>query len=306
MPMAEMNLQNRPPYGEITPDEVIGKEESYFRMIMKRFLKHRLAVIGLVAIIVLVLAAIFAPWIAPYNPYSIANSFGAAPSAEHILGTDPVGRDVLSRLIYASRVSLLVGLGSVAINVVIGVLLGAISAYFGGWIDMLFMRITDIFMSFPSIMVILVIVSVVGPSLTNLILILGFLGWPPVARIVRGSVLTLKEMDFVKAGVALGLSSWRILFINIMPNALAPLLVQATFGIAGAIMMEASLSFLGMGVQAPTASWGNMLTDAQSLTVLTDQPWLWVPPGILIMIAVLSINFIGDGLRDAMDPKNIK
>lgn len=306
MPMAEMNLQNRPPYGEITSDEVIGKEESYFRMILQRFLKHRLAVIGLAAIIVLVLAAIFAPWIAPYNPYSIANSFGAAPTAEHILGTDPVGRDVLSRLIYASRVSLLVGLGSVAINVVIGVLLGAISAYFGGWIDMLFMRITDIFMSFPSIMVILVIVSVVGPSLTNLILILGFLGWPPVARIVRGSVLTLKEMDFVKAGVALGLSSWRILFINIMPNALAPLLVQATFGIAGAIMMEASLSFLGMGVQAPTASWGNMLTDAQSLTVLTDQPWLWVPPGILIMIAVLSINFIGDGLRDAMDPKNIK
>jgi peptide/nickel transport system permease protein len=155
-------------------------------------------------------------------------------------------------------------------------------------------------------MVILVIVSVLGPSLTNVILILGFLGWPAVARIVRGSVLTLKQMDFVKSGIALGFSTWRILFIHILPNALAPILVHATFGMAGAIMIEASLSFLGMGVQPPTASWGNMLTDAQSLTILTAQPWLWVPPGIMIVLAVLSINFIGDGLRDAMDPKSLK
>ncbi|MFS0781269.1 oligopeptide ABC transporter permease [Bacillus sp. 1P06AnD] len=283
-----------------------GKEESYLRLIIRRFLMHRLAVIGLLIFILIILMAIFAPIIAPYDSNAISRQLNAPPSDEHLLGTDQIGRDVLSRLIYASRVSLIVGIGAVAIYVAIGTIVGAISGYYGGWVDMLVMRITDIVMSFPALIVILVIVSIIGPSLTNLVLILGFLSWPSVARLVRGSVLSLKEMDFVKSGVSLGYSAMRILFNHIMPNAIAPILVQATFGIAGAIMMEASLSFLGMGVQPPTASWGNMLTGAQSISILTSQPWLWVPPGVMIILAILSINFIGDGLRDAIDPKSLK
>ena len=283
----------------------LEKEESYFGMVLNRFMKHKLAVIGLITILLIALVAVFAPYIAPKNPYEIHASFGAAPSAEHWLGTDLIGRDVFSRLIYASRVSLLVGIGSVFVYTVIGTILGTISGYFGGWVDMLFMRITDVFMSFTKLIVILVVVSIFGPSLFNIILILGLLGWPSVARLVRGSVLSLKEIDFVKSAVVLGISTPRIVFSHILPNTIAPLLVHATFGIAAAIIIEASLSYLGMGVQPPIASWGNMLTDAQSISVISSQPWLWIPPGIMIVIAVLSINFVGDGLRDALDPKMI-
>ncbi|MHA6259113.1 oligopeptide ABC transporter permease [Sporosarcina sp. CAU 1771] len=286
--------------------ENLGEEESYLKLIKRRFLKHKLAVAGLVLFTIIALMAIFAPWIAPMDPYSMNGEFEAKPSSAHLLGTDQVGRDILSRLIYASRVSLLVGLGAVSIYVFIGTILGAVAGYFGKWVDMVIMRITDVFMSFPFLMVILVLVSILGPSLFNIILVLGLLGWPAVARLVRGSVLSVKEMDYVKAGVALGYSTPKILFNHILPNCLAPILVNATFGIAYAIIMEASLSFLGMGVQPPTASWGNMLIDAQSLTVLASQPWLWIPPGLMILLSVLSINFIGDGLRDAMDPKSLR
>jgi len=284
----------------------LGEEEGYLRMIIKRFLKHKLAVLGLVVFSLIILSAIFAPLISPSDPYAISGEFAAEPSDAHLLGTDQVGRDLLSRLIYASRVSLSVGVGTVAIYVVIGTVLGAMAGYFGKWVDMIIMRITDVFMSFPYLMVILVLVSIMGPDLYNIIIVLGLLGWPAIARIVRGSVLSIKEMDYIKAGIALGYSTPKIVFQHILPNCLAPILVNATFGIAQAIIMEASLSFLGMGVQPPTASWGNMLTEAQSLTVLSSQPWLWVPPGLMILLAVLSINFMGDGLRDAMDPKSLK
>jgi peptide/nickel transport system permease protein len=290
----------------LNTDTQLGEEESYAKFIIRRFLKHKFAVIGIILFSLIVLVALAAPLLAPYSPYEIHEEFGASPSLAHILGTDLVGRDLLSRLIYACRVSLAVGIGAVSIYVVIGVTLGAVAGYFGKWIDMIIMRITDVFMSFPFLMVILVIVSIMGPSLMNIIIILGLLGWPGIARIVRGSVLSIKEADYIKASIALGYSSSRIIFRHILPNCLAPILVNATFGIASAIIMEASLSFLGMGVQPPTASWGNILKDAQSITVLTTQPWLWIPPGLLILFAVLSINFIGDGLRDAMDPKNLK
>jgi len=286
--------------------EELGNEESYLKLITKRFFKHKLAVVGLIIFSLIVLLAIFAPLIAPHNPYAVEGEFAAAPSAEHILGTDEVGRDLFSRLIYAARVSLSVGVGAVVIYVAIGTVLGAIAGYFGKWVDMVIMRITDVFMSFPYLMVILVLVSIMGPKLINVILVLGLLGWPSIARLVRGSVLSIKEMDYVKAGVALGFSTPKIVFQHILPNCIAPILVNATFGIASAIIMEASLSFLGMGVQPPTASWGNMLTEAQSITVLASQPWLWIPPGIMILLSVLSINFMGDGLRDAMDPKSLK
>lgn len=286
--------------------EELGEEESYLKLIRRKFFKHKLAVVGLVLFCLFVLMAIFAPVLAPNDPYSVNSEFEAKPSMEHLLGTDQVGRDILSRLIYASRVSLSVGVGAVAIYITIGTILGAVAGYYGKWVDMVIMRVTDVFMSFPYLMVILVLVSILGPSLSNIIWVLGVLGWPAIARLVRGSVLSIKEMDYVKAGVALGYSTPRVLFQHILPNCLAPILVNATFGIAFAIIMEASLSFLGMGVQPPTASWGNMLTEAQSLTVLATQPWLWVPPGIMILLAVLSINFMGDGLRDAMDPKSLR
>ena len=291
----------------LRPEEPeLWHEESYLRMTVRKFKKHKMAVAGLVVMSLLALVAIFAPLIAPHDPYNVTDSFSAPPSAEHWLGTDQVGRDVLSRLIYASRVSLSVGIGSVLISATIGTLLGLLSGYYGGRSDMLIMRIADVFMSFPPLMLVLVVVSLVGPSLVNLILIIGLLAWTSVARLVRGSVLSLKQVDYIRACISLGLGTPRILFSHILPNVMAPILVHATFFIASAIIIEAALSFLGVGVQNPTASWGNMLTSAQSLTVLSSQPWLWVPPGLLILISVLSVNFIGDGLRDALDPKNIK
>ncbi|WP_223590141.1 oligopeptide ABC transporter permease [Neobacillus bataviensis] len=305
MPILETGIKNEVEIPPISNKE-LGKEETPLQLIVKRFMKHRLAVAGSIFMLFIILVAIFAPWIAPKEPFQVYDEFSAPPSPEHWLGTDQVGRDLFTRLIYASRVSMIVGLGAVLIYSIIGTIVGAVSGYFGGWVDIVLMRLTDVFMSFPSLMLILVVVSILGPNLLNIIWILGLLGWPSVARLVRGSVLSLKHVDFVKSGVVLGLSTPRILFQHILPNAIAPILVQATFGIAAAIIVEASLSFLGMGVQPPTASWGNMLTDAQSLTVLTSQPWLWVPPGVMIVLVVLAINFIGDGLRDALDPKTLK
>ena len=220
------------------------RKETYLRMIIRKFLKHKLAVVGLIVMAALAIIAIFAPLISPHDPYQVTASFGAAPSSEYWLGTDQTGRDVMSRLIYAARISLTVGIGSVLIGVAIGTLLGLVSGFFGGWVDMVIMRITDVFMSFPQLMLILVVVSLVGPSLWNVIVILGLLGWTTVARLVRGSVLSLKQTDYVKAGVALGLGTPRILFMHILPNVTAPILVNATFGVANAILVEASLSFL--------------------------------------------------------------
>jgi peptide/nickel transport system permease protein len=275
-------------------------------LFIRRFKKHKLGVAGVIIVAIMTLCAILAPLITAYDPTTVTDAFGEAPSLKHPLGTDPVGRDELSRLIYAARVSLSVGVGAILISAVIGTVLGLISGYFGGWIDNVIMRLTDIFMAFPYIMLILVVASIIGPGLTNIILILGFLGWPSVARLVRGNVLAIKQSDYVKAAVALGFRTPRILFRHILPNTVAPILIYATSGVAGAILDEAALSFLGLGVQPPTSSWGNMLSSAQSLTVLTSQPWQWVPAGVMIILSVLSINFIGDALRDALDPKNNK
>lgn len=295
-----------------SPDLVAGsvatitpgfERESYWKMIGQRFAQHKLAVAGLIVLGFLILVSVLAPWIAPYDPNEITGAFAASPSSQHWLGTDQVGRDVMSRLIYATRVSLAVGVVTVLLYVCVGTVVGAVAGYVGGWVDMLINRIIDVFMSFPSLMVILVLVTVLGTGLSNIIIVLALLGWPAVARLVRGSVLTLRQTEFVKAGQALGFGSSRLIFGHILPNALGPILVNATFGAAAAILSESSLSFLGMGVQPPTASWGNMLNAAQSITALTSQPWLWIPPGLIIILSVLSINFIGDGIRDAMDPR---
>jgi peptide/nickel transport system permease protein len=271
--------------------------------VWRRFRRHRLALIGSTVLFILTIGALFAPVIANYSPYAIdLSSYRSGPNSDHILGTDSAGRDVFSRLLYAGRVSLSVGLVAVAIYTAIGVALGALAGYYGGWVDSLVMRLADVFLSFPSLIIIITLASVLGPSIYNVMLAIGLLGWPPIARLLRGELLSLREREFILGARASGCGATRLIFRHLLPNAMAPVIVAATFGIAYAILIEAGLSFLGLGVQPPTPSWGNMLTDAQSLTVLESMPWLWLPPGVMIALAVLSINFIGDGLRDALDP----
>ncbi|RHF95214.1 ABC transporter permease [Roseburia sp. AM23-20] len=276
--------------------------ETYMQMVLRRFRAHHLAKISLGILVVVGLAALFAPVVAPYDPDAIVGTFSGAPCKEFILGTDQIGRDVFSRLLYATRISLLVGILATAISTVIGVVLGLIAGYFGGVADMILMRFTDMVMSFPYILLVLVAAAIFKPGLWSIILILGFVDWPGVARLVRGNVLSLRETNFVKGNVVAGMPLRHILFSEILPNTVAPILVYATSVMAISMLDEAALSFLGMGVQPPMASLGNMLNGAQSITVLTSQPWLWLPPGIMIVVLVISINFVGDALRDAFDP----
>ncbi len=273
-------------------------------LVWRRFKRHRLALISSIVLLIVVLTAGLADFVAPYDPAFIDPLvFDEAPTPAHLLGTDRIGRDVLSRLIHGGRVSLSVGVVAVSIYMVIGVLLGSLAGYYGGRVDMVISRLVDIVLSFPTLMLILVLVSLLGPGLQNIMLVLGLLGWPQVARIVRGEFLRLRTNDFVWAARMIGSPNARIITHHILPNAMGPMLVAATFGVATAILSESALSFLGLGVQPPTASWGQMLNDAQSLTILETKPWLWIPPGVMILISVLSINFIGDSLRDALDPQ---
>lgn len=278
--------------------------ESYLQTVWRRFRRHKLAMVSLMILVILGLAALFAPYLAPYEPTKIAGSFGAPPSKEFWLGTDAIGRDVLSRLLYGMRVSLLVGIMATLISTIIGVVLGLLAGYAGGVVDMIIMRITDIIMSFPYILLVLVAAAIFEPGMWSIIWILGFVDWPGIARLVRGNVLNLRESNFVKGSILAGMPRMHILFSEILPNTIAPVLVHATSILALSMLDEAALSFLGMGVQLPTASLGNMLEGAESLTVLTRQPWLWIPPGLVIVILVMAINFVGDALRDAVDPKS--
>ncbi len=278
--------------------------EGYMQTVIRRFRKHHLATASLLVLAILCGMAILAPIIAPYDPNEIVGTFSGAPSKEFWLGTDQIGRDVFSRLLYAMRVSLLVGVMATLISTVIGVVLGLLAGYFGGVIDMVIMRFTDMVMSFPYILLVLVSASIFKPGMWNIIWILGFVDWPGIARLVRGNVLSLRETNFIKGNIVAGMPLRHILFSEILPNTVAPILVYATSVLALSMLDEAALSFLGMGVQPPTASLGNMLNGAQSLTVLTSQPWLWIPPGLLIVVLVVAINFIGDALRDALDPNS--
>lgn len=278
--------------------------ESYFQTVFRRFRRHHLAAVSLMILIILGGAALLAPIIAPYDPDEIVGTFSGAPCKEFWMGTDQIGRDVFSRLLYAMRVSLLVGILATFISTVLGVVLGLIAGYFGGVADMVIMRFTDMVMSFPYILLVLVAASIFEPGMWSIILILGFVDWPGIARLVRGNVLSLRETNFVKGNLVAGMPLRHILFSEILPNTAAPILVYATSVLALSMLDEAALSFLGLGVRPPTASLGNMLNGAQSLTVLTRQPWLWLPPGLLIIILVMTINFIGDALRDALDPNS--
>lgn len=285
-------------------DKGIAYSESYIQTVWRRFRRHKMAMVSVVILLILGLAALFAPYIAPYDPTKISGSFGAAPNKDFWLGTDAIGRDVLSRLLYGMRVSLLVGIMATLISTILGVVLGLLAGYAGGLVDMIIMRITDVIMSFPYILLVLVAAAVFEPGMWSIILILGFVDWPGIARLVRGNVLNLRESNYVKSSVLAGMPQIHILFSEILPNTIAPVLVHATSILALSMLDEAALSFLGMGVQLPTASLGNMLEGAESLTVLTKQPWLWIPPGVVIVILVMAISFVGDALRDAVDPKS--
>ena len=303
----EKKFRKKKKYSVDTIDEGKKKDivsESYLQTVFRRFNRHKLALISLVIVVILGLAALFAPIIAPYDPNEMAGPFSGAPGKGFLLGTDQIGRDVFSRLLYAMRISLLVGIMATLISTVIGVILGLIAGYFGGVADMLIMRFTDMVMSFPYILLVLVAAAIFKPGLWSIILILGFVDWPGIARLVRGNVLNLRETNFIKGNLVAGMPLRHILFSEILPNTVAPILVYATSVLALSMLDEAALSFLGMGVQPPTASLGNMLNGAESLTVLTKQPWLWVPPGVVIVVLVMAINFIGDALRDALDPNS--
>ncbi len=235
------------------------------------------------------------------SDYSVM--FGSGPSATHLLGTDDVGRDNLARLLYGGRVSLLVGILSTLISLVIGVPLGLLAGYYRGAVEAVIMRLAEVFMSFPAMVLILVLVSIVGPSVWTVTIVIGILGWTNFAKLIYGNVLSVREKDYIESAKAVGTKDAPLMLKYIIPNVFGPVLTAFTFRTASAIIMESSLSFLGMGVQPPQASWGNILFSAQSITVLSTQPWLWVPPGILLILTVSSINFLGDGLRDALDAK---
>ena len=295
--------------GRAVPDALMAPDvaeaaESNWRGAARRFVRHRAALAGIALLAAAAIIASVAPLIAP-DPYATSLLHArAAPGAAHWLGTDTLGRDVLARLIWGTRVSLTVGAAAVALYVAIGTLLGAVAGYFSGLVDAVIMRLVDVVLAFPTLLIVLALVAISGQNLGNIILAIGLTGWPPIARLVRSSFLSLREQDFVRAARVLGAGAPRIMFRHLLPLASGPLMVAATFGMASAVLMEAGLSFLGVGVQPPTASWGNMLTQAQSLSVLQNMPWLWLPPCLCIALVVLSINFVGDGLRDALDPRS--
>jgi peptide/nickel transport system permease protein len=268
----------------------------------KRLLKNFAFTAGLILTLLLVIAALAAPLLAPHDPnLQETGRRLEGPSREHLLGLDDLGRDVLSRIVYGARVSLRVGFSVVILASLVGVTLGAISGYFGGILDVLIMRLCDILLAFPGILLAIALVAVLGPSLNNVILALAVIGWVGYARLVRGQVLKVREMEYVTAAKALGAKAPRIIVLHVLPNVINPVIVMATLGLAGAILSEAALSFLGLGVQPPTPSWGAMLTSGRRYLGLANH--LAVYPGIAIMLAVMGLNFLGDGLIDALDPK---
>jgi peptide/nickel transport system permease protein len=267
-----------------------------------RFFRDRLAVAGLAIVLSFFALSILTPVIAPYDPSAIdVDNILASPSAQHLFGTDDLGRDVFTRMLYGAGISLKVGFVAVGIATIIGVLLGSIAGYYGGIVDMVIMRFVDIMLCFPSFFLILAVIAFLEPSIFNIMAVIGLTSWMGITRLVRAEFLSLKERDFVLAAKTMGARSPRIIFLHILPNAMAPVLVAATLGIASAVLVESALSFLGIGVQPPTPSWGNILTLGQS--TLGVAWWLSLFPGMAILITVLGYNLLGEGIRDAIDPR---
>ena len=275
---------------------------SPWRRALRRLLRRRAALFGLAVVLGFIALALFAPLIAPHDP--LATSWSAirkAPTAAHWFGTDEIGRDVLSRVVWGTRASLLAGVVSVAISLLLGVPIGLLAGFLGGWVDALVSRITDAFLACPFLILAIALAAFLGPSLTNAMIAIGVSATPTFVRLTRGQVLNVKVEDYVEAARAIGNPPWRIAVVHVLPNAIAPLIVQATLAIAAAVIAEASLSFLGLGQQPPAPSWGSMLNTAKNY--VDSAPWMAVWPGLAIFLLVLAFNLLGDGLRDALDPR---
>jgi peptide/nickel transport system permease protein len=269
------------------------------------YLGNPLAMISLAVLVVLLTIAIGAPIFGRYDPTAtVLTDFEKPPSATHWLGTDSAGRDIYSRLVWGSRNSLVVAFFAVTLTTLIGTLLGAVSGYYRGLLDSIVMRVTDGFLSFPTIVLLLMLASVLGPSIINVILVIGLINWTGIARLVRGEFLKLREQDWALAAKSVGVSDWRLIRRHMLPHVVSLIVINATFGVAGAIITEASLSYLGLGVRPPAPSWGTMLSDAQSVHVLESLPWSWLAPGITLLTVVLAVNYVGDTLRRALDPRS--
>lgn len=281
-----------------------SKVESPWKVMWKRLKRNKLAIVGLVVLVIMAIAAICAPLLTDFgrDETNLARS-NAAPDAEYKLGADALGRDIFTRLLYGARISLTVGFVATGFRVLIGVILGGLAGYYGKTVDNIIMRIADIVSCLPFLPMAITFVAIRGPSIYNVMLVLAILGWPGIARIVRAEILSLREREFMEAATALGISDFKKITSHLIPNTMASIIVSATTGIADAILTESTLSFLGLGVSPPTPTWGNMLTDANNQYVLQHRWWQWVPPGLAIFIAVLSLNLLGDGLRDALDPR---
>jgi peptide/nickel transport system permease protein len=270
-----------------------------------RLQRNRLAMAGAIVVMVLLFVSLLAPWLAPHNPNEInAWQVLSPPSGSHWFGTDELGRDVFSRVLYGARISLKVGFVAIGIAVVVGSAVGLIAGYYGGWMDSLLMRGVDIMLCFPAFFLILAIITFLEPSIWYIMAVIGLTGWMGVARMVRAEVLAIREMDYIMAARCIGCSNLRIILRHILPNALSPVLVAATLGVAGAILTESALSFLGIGVQPPTPSWGNILTSGKDYIEFAW--WLSLFPGLAILVTVLAYNLLGEGIRDALDPRTNK
>jgi len=308
--MAETQAQTINERGQLPIGGRARPHDSMTRLLVRRFMRHHLAVAGMVVLTLLVLSALLAPVIAPYDPNALSTSEREqSPSASHWLGTDDVGRDILSRVLYGGRISLLIGIGATSVALFIGTIVGALAGYFGGFIDNLLMRAVDVFLSFPSLFILIVLATVIrtnnhlreySGSIWPIAIVIGGLSWMALARIVRASFLGLREKEFVEAARAAGAGNTRIMFRHMLPNTLGPIVVQGTLLIAATIITESGLSYLGFGVQPPTATWGTLLDDAQGK--MRQLPMFAIAPGIMIFLTVMSINYVGDGLRDAFDP----
>ncbi len=267
-----------------------------------RFLKNKMAVAGAVVVVLLFVVSFLSPWISPYDPNEInLHNVLSSPSRDHLFGTDQLGRDVMSRMIWGAGISLKVGFVATGIAIFVGAILGAIAGYYGRWVDAVIMRFVDIMLCFPSFFLILAVIAILEPSIWNIMIVIGLTGWMGITRLVRADFISLKERDFVQAARGIGASDFRIIFRHILPNAMASVLVAATLGVAGAILTESALSFLGIGVQPPTPSWGNILTAGKDNIDIAW--WLSLYPGLAILITVLGYNLLGEGIRDSLDPR---
>jgi peptide/nickel transport system permease protein len=307
--------------------EMYRKEQTMAQMVWYAFRRHKPAMIGLITMVIFVLAAIFAPVISPYDPEKTSLLEKENPPCihllgcpvdqpQHVMGTDELGRDLFTRILYGGRISLLIGVVAMGLAVLVGATIGGLAGFFGGWVDNVLMRFTDMMLAFPQLFVLIILAIALRDipiealrgtpiaSVGSIVLVIAILAWMQVARLVRASFLSLKEKEFTEAARCLGVPNWRIMLRHLMPNAMSPIIVAATFRVATSIITESGLSYLGFGVQPPTPTWGNMLKNAQ--TMMTRAPWTAIFPGLMIFITVIAINFIGDGLRDSLDPHKVE